>query len=106
MPGVADIVRQFGSAYRARYDAAMPPSHRRALRDLAACRTPALGGQVHCCDTCGYEHYVYHSCRIRPTCPPDSIRFGVGARGPIARRNHGNNHPAHGPGRLRENSIT
>jgi len=65
VPGVADAVRQFGPAYRARYGAAMPASHRRALRDLAACRTPALGGQVHCCDTCGYEHYVYHSCRNR-----------------------------------------
>ena len=68
MPGVADAVRQFGPAYRARYGAAMPASHRRALRDLAACRTPALGGQVHCCDACGYEHYVYHSCRNR-SCP-------------------------------------
>jgi hypothetical protein len=65
VPGVADAVRQFGPAYRARYGAAMPASHRRALRDLAACRTAALGGQVHCCDTCGYEHYVYHSCRNR-----------------------------------------
>jgi hypothetical protein len=65
MPGVADAVRQFGPAYRARYGAAMPASHRRALRDLTACRTPALGGQVHGCDTCGYEHYVYHSCRHR-----------------------------------------
>lgn len=68
MPGVADAVRQFGPAYRARHGAAMPASHRRALRDLTACRTPALGGQVHCCDTCGYEHYVYHSCRNR-SCP-------------------------------------
>ena len=65
MPGASDVVRQFGPAYRARYDATMPPSHRRALRDLPACRTPALGGQVHGCDTCGYEHYVYHSCRNR-----------------------------------------
>jgi hypothetical protein len=68
VPGVADAVRQFGPAYRARYGAAMPASHRRALRDLTACRTPALGGQVHGCDTCGYEHYVYHSCRNR-SCP-------------------------------------
>ena len=65
MPGVTEVVRQFGPAYRARHDAAMLPSHRRALRDLTACRTPALGGQVHCCDSCGYEHYVYHSCRNR-----------------------------------------
>jgi len=68
VPGVADAVRQFGPAYRARYSTAMPASHRRALRDLTACRTPALGGQVHRCDACGYEHYVYHSCRNR-SCP-------------------------------------
>lgn len=70
MPSVADIVRRFGPAYLARYGAAMPPSHRRALADLAACRTAALGGHVTQCDACGAEHYVYHSCRNRscPTC--------------------------------------
>lgn len=70
MASVAMVVRRFGAAYRARYDAAMLPSHRRALRDLAACRTAALGGHVFQCDQCGAEHYVYHSCRNRscPTC--------------------------------------
>jgi hypothetical protein len=68
MPGVVDVVRQFGPAYRARYGAAMLPSHRRALRDLIACRTAALGGHVSRCDQCGTEHYTYHSCRNR-SCP-------------------------------------
>jgi hypothetical protein len=68
MPGVADVVRQFGPAYRARYEAQMLPSHRRALRDLAACRTATLGGHVSRCDRCGTEHYTYHSCRNR-SCP-------------------------------------
>ena len=70
MPTVAEVVRRFGPAYLARYGATMPASHRRALRDLAACRTAACGGQVHACPACGYEHFVYHSCRNRhcPTC--------------------------------------
>jgi hypothetical protein len=43
---------------------------RRAVRDLAACRTEALGGQLWQCDRCGKQHLVYHSCRNRhcPTC--------------------------------------
>lgn len=65
MPGLADIVRRDGPAYLARHWRTILPSHRRALRDLAACRTPALGGHVRACDRCGYEHYAYHSCRNR-----------------------------------------
>jgi hypothetical protein len=68
MPSVADIVRRAGPAYLARYGDAMLPSHRRALRDLAECRTAARGGHVSACEACGYEHYTYHSCRNR-SCP-------------------------------------
>jgi hypothetical protein len=38
------------------------------LRALAACRTPALGGQVFFCPACQREHFVAHSCRNRH-CP-------------------------------------
>jgi hypothetical protein len=38
------------------------------LRDLAACRTPELGGQLECCTACGQSAYRYHSCRNRH-CP-------------------------------------
>jgi hypothetical protein len=70
MLDLGDIFRRYGPAYRERFGDAVLPSHRRALDDLAACRTPALGGQRYACDHCGYEHYVYHSCRNRscPTC--------------------------------------
>ena len=85
MAGVATVataVRRFGPAYRARFGAAMPARHRRALDDLAACRTAALGGHVTQCDTCGAEHYVYHSCRNRscPSCHGVSTRAWVTAR--------------------------
>ncbi|MGH2671216.1 MAG: IS91 family transposase, partial [bacterium] len=82
MPSVAAVVRRFGAAYLARYHAAMLPSHRRALRDLAACRTAALGGHVTQCDACGAEHYVFHSCRNRscPTCHGTVTAIWLAAR--------------------------
>jgi hypothetical protein len=84
MPGVADAVRRFGPAYLARYGEAMPPSHRRAVHDLTACRTAAMGGHVTQCDACGAEHYVYHSCRNRscPTCHGTSTAAWLAAREP------------------------
>ena len=79
---VATIVRQFGPAYVARFGAAMPASHRRAMEDLAACRTIAMGGHVTQCDACGHEHFVYHSCRNRscPSCHGVSTRAWLAAR--------------------------
>jgi len=68
MPTVGDVASRFGEAYVARHGAAMLPSHRRALHDLSVCGTAALGGHVSGCDHCGYEHFVYHSCRNR-SCP-------------------------------------
>lgn len=79
---VAAVVRQFGPAYLARFGATMPAGHRRALADLAACRTIAMGGHVTQCDACGHEHYVYHSCRNRscPSCHGVSTRAWLTAR--------------------------
>src|ERR1700686_159554 len=53
MPEVADAFRRFGGSYLAAHGAAMLPSHRRAIADIIACRTEALGGQQWCCDDCG-----------------------------------------------------
>jgi hypothetical protein len=44
------------------------PEHWKVLRALAACRTPALGGQLFYCPACRREHFVAHSCRNRH-CP-------------------------------------
>ena len=70
---VAEIIRLHGAAYLARFADRILPSHRRALRDLEACRTPALGGHVHQCDHCGRQVYAFHSCRNRhcPKCHRD-----------------------------------
>jgi hypothetical protein len=65
---VADVFRRYGHEYLDRFGQDLLPSHRRAIEDLLACRTEALGGQLLQCDRCGQEHYVYHSCRNR-SCP-------------------------------------
>jgi len=65
---LADIVRAAGEVYQALHGATLLPSHRRALSDIVACRTAALGGHVQACDHCGTRQYSYHSCRHRH-CP-------------------------------------
>ena len=43
---VADVIRAHGDAFRTRYDPVLSSAQRRALRDLAVCRTAALGGHL------------------------------------------------------------
>jgi hypothetical protein len=65
---VADIVRRHGPAFLARQGASLSATQRRALADVAACRTAALGGHVRRCGSCGQETIAYNSCRNRH-CP-------------------------------------
>jgi hypothetical protein len=63
---VADIVRAHGEAF-ARAHVLLPEQHA-VLRDIARCRTAALGGYVDVCAACGHAEVGYHSCRNR-NCP-------------------------------------
>jgi hypothetical protein len=54
------FVSQFGSV--------LTPQQRRAIRDLVACRTAALGGHVEVRDHCNERRVAYNSCRNRH-CP-------------------------------------
>lgn len=65
---VADVFRQFGPSYLDAFGDRLLPSHRRAIEDIMACRTAAMGGHVYRCDDCGKRFYVYHACRNR-SCP-------------------------------------
>lgn len=65
---LADIFRAAGPRYREVHAGRLLPSHARAMRDIVACRTPALGGSLYRCDECGTLDYRYHSCRNRH-CP-------------------------------------
>ena len=65
MTTVADVVRRHGPAYLTRFGRAVLPSHARALRDIARCRTEEMGGHIAHCEDCGAEHSRHHSCRNR-----------------------------------------
>jgi Zn finger protein HypA/HybF involved in hydrogenase expression len=65
---VADVVRQHGAAFLARYGPTLSGEQHRALRAIALCRTAALGGHITQCDHCGHEAQAYNSCRHR-SCP-------------------------------------
>lgn len=64
---VADIFRQFGTAY---LQTGIPVSseQRGAARAICNCRTAVLGGHIDKCDQCGVERISYNSCRNRH-CP-------------------------------------
>ena len=82
MIDVADVVRRFAPAYLDVHGASMLPSHRRALFDIAACRTAELGGHLWRCTACSAEVYSYHGCRNRscPKCHTDQTREWLEAR--------------------------
>jgi hypothetical protein len=65
---VGGIARAHFRDFIARH--ALDEAQRKVLRDVAACRTPVLGGRVDVCARCGDEKTVFHSCRNRhcPTC--------------------------------------
>lgn len=65
---LADILREYGTAYRQKHVSKLLPSHRQAMLAIERCRTPALGGQVYGCASCQEFQYSYHSCRNRH-CP-------------------------------------
>ena len=94
---VADVFRRHGDAFLDRYGDALSPEQRRALRDITACRTAALGGHVEECDRCGHRQIAYNSCRNRhcPKCQATAAarvdggpRGGTAARRVLPRRLH------------------
>jgi hypothetical protein len=67
---VAEVIRSCLDEFLDQYDSELTPEQRRALKDMACCRTAALGGHVLGCPECGYQQIAYNSCGNRhcPTC--------------------------------------
>ncbi len=65
---VADIVRNYGTAFVERHRRWLTLLHLKVLRAIAACRTAALGGHLRQCDSCGQQAISYNSCLNRH-CP-------------------------------------
>jgi hypothetical protein len=77
------VLRDCGPRFVARFGLVLTAEQRRAIRDLVACRTAALGGHVEACDCCAERRVSYNSCRNRhcPKCPR--------ADGPVAQTRSG-----------------
>jgi hypothetical protein len=65
---VADVLRAHGASYLAAQEAHLSRAQRRAVKELALCRTAALGGHTEACGDCGAQRVSYNSCRNRH-CP-------------------------------------
>jgi Putative transposase/Transposase zinc-binding domain len=65
---VAEVIRSCRDAFLDQYGAGLTPVQRRALDDLTACRTAALGGHILGCMDCGHQEISYNSCGNRH-CP-------------------------------------
>src|SRR5574341_106459 len=62
------IFRTHGPQYLARFGAAMPRAHKKVLRALMDCRSPAAGAVLYRCEGCGEHHLVPRCCGNRH-CP-------------------------------------
>jgi hypothetical protein len=65
---VAEVFRQYGERFLSRWGHTVSASQRKALHDLGACRTAALGGRLEQCDSCAHRLVAFNSCRNRH-CP-------------------------------------
>jgi Transposase zinc-binding domain len=76
MPTVANVMRQHGTAYLERFNAAIPAEYKKVLHTIMACRTGQLGTVLYCCVSCGRQHVMGRSCGNRhcPTCQQDKTR--------------------------------
>ena len=63
---LADVFTRYAEAYCDTHH--VSPAQRNVVRAIIGCRTAALGGHREWCRRCGYERYLYHSCRNRH-CP-------------------------------------
>ncbi|HMB02886.1 MAG TPA: transposase zinc-binding domain-containing protein, partial [Isosphaeraceae bacterium] len=73
---LAEVIRRHGSEFLDQYGTTLSAVQRRALEDIALCRTEALGGHVEACDQCDYRRIAYNSCRNRH-CPKCQAQAGA-----------------------------
>lgn len=77
---LADVFRRYGEAYLNTHP--LTRAQRKAAWAITHCRTAALGGHREWCEACGFERYLYHSCRNRhcPKCQSTATAAWVAAR--------------------------
>ena len=73
---VADIFRDYGSAWRRAHAGHMSLGQLKVMSAIENCRTAALGGHIARCADCTYTTIAYNSCRNRhfPKCQGAAAR--------------------------------
>lgn len=66
----AGLIARVSPRYTRKYGATIPRAHVAAVQAILDCRSGALGGSVHYCNSCGKQHRFEHSChhRLCPRC--------------------------------------
>ena len=79
---VADIFRDYGSAWRRAHAGHMSLGQLKVMSAIERCRTAALGGHVARCADCTYTTIAYNSCRNRhcPKCQGAAARDWLAER--------------------------
>jgi hypothetical protein len=83
VPGVAEIFRDWRGRYVREKGAALTETRRKAVSDICACRTSAIGaGLLHSCPKCGGVHFAWRSCGNRncPKCGNEKVTRWLEAR--------------------------
>ncbi len=77
---LAEIFERYGPDYARTHH--LTASRQKVMYAIVNCRTAALGGHREWCDACGFERYLYHSCRNRhcPKCQSTTTAAWVEAR--------------------------
>lgn len=77
---LADVFSRHYDAYLATRQ--VRPVQRKIAAAIRRCRTAALGGHREWCEQCGFERYLYHSCRNRhcPKCQTVETAAWIQAR--------------------------
>ncbi|MCO8125296.1 transposase, partial [Stieleria sp. TO1_6] len=73
---VAAALRKFAPGYIAKYQARMPPHHRKVLGLITRCKTGELGNVMYRCRSCMSQHWVGRSCGNRhcPNCQKEKTQ--------------------------------
>jgi hypothetical protein len=76
MGAIAEIFRQFGPEYLAKFDHHLPENHRKVIDAISRCRTEACGVNVFTCTICQRSIEIFQSCGNRhcPSCQQHKTR--------------------------------
>ena len=79
---VADILSDYGPAWRRANAGHVNLSQLKVMSAIEACRTEALGGHVAACTKCSHSNIAYNSCKNRhcPKCQGPAARDWMAAR--------------------------